>query len=92
MKIAIIGGARDYHVMDWFYTVSKLSKKEVFLLTDLLSGEGYKKIYKKDDKIYKLFIIDNLLFKKQSRFGDIWRNIVKILVLPIQIFHLKHYF
>jgi hypothetical protein len=91
MKIVIIGGARDYHVMDWFYTVSKLSKKEVFLLTDLLSGEGYKKIYKKDDKIYKLFIIDNLLFKKQSRFGDIWRNIVKILVLPIQIFHLKQF-
>lgn len=90
--IVILGGARDYHVMDWYRTIRSLvSARQIVLLTDLIGGEGFKVIVKDDDIVKKLLIIDNFLFAKQNRFGDIWRNIFKLLVLPIQVFLLKNY-
>lgn len=92
-KIVIIGGARDFHAMDWYRTVQKNTiNKEVIFLTDLIAGEGYDNIIVDTDNIEKLFIIDKFLFKKQSYFGSIWRNIFKLLVLPIQIYKLKKFY
>ena len=91
-KIVILGGARDFHAMDWYRTVQKnMTNKEVVFLTDLIESEGYSNIVLKTDNIEKLFIIDKFLFKKQSTFGNIWRNIFKLLVLPIQIYKLKKF-
>lgn len=90
--IVIVGGARDYHVMDWYWTIRSLAvDRKVILLTDLIGGEGFKVITKDDDIVEKLFIIDKFLFTKQNRFGDIWRNIFKLMVLPLQVVLLKKY-
>ena len=41
-RIVVIGGARDYHVMDWYRTVRSLeSNRNVSILTDLIGGEGF---------------------------------------------------
>lgn len=91
-KIVILGGARDFHAMDWYRTVQKnMTNNEVLFLTDLIESEGYNNIVLKTDNIEKVFIIDKFLFKKQSTFGNIWRNIFKLLVLPIQIYKLKKF-
>lgn len=91
-NIVIVGGARDYHVMDWYRTVRSLvSNRKVILLTDLIGGEGFKVIINESDVVEKLFIIDNFLFTNQNRFGDIWRNIFKLLVLPLQVVLLRKY-
>ena len=90
--IVIIGGARDYHVMDWYRTVRSLEQdRSVSFLTDLIGGEGFEVIVKHDDAIEKLFIIDRFLFSSQNKYGNIWRNFFKLLILPIQILLLKKY-
>lgn len=91
--IVILGGARDYHVIDWYRTIKRISPdRKIVILTDTISSEGYKCIIDRTDNIQKLFIIDKFLFKKQSVVGNIWRNIIKLLFIPIQIIYLKKYF
>lgn len=91
-NIVIIGGARDYHVMDWYRTIRSLSPgRKVVLLTDLIGGESFKVLINENDSVEKLFIIDYFLFTKQSKTGNIWRNIFKLLVLPLQVLLLKKY-
>jgi hypothetical protein len=91
-QLVFLCGARDYHAMDWYKSAVALSKKyEVAILTDLFAGEGYKKIVTENDKIYKLIIIDKFLFKAQSRLSNLWRNIVKLVFLPLQVYKLRHF-
>lgn len=92
-RIVILGGARDFHAMDWYRTVQKnMADREVVFLTDLVESEGYCNIVTKTDRIEKLFVIDKFLFKKQSSAGSAWRNFFKILVLPIQIYKLRKFY
>ena len=91
-KIVILGGARDYHVMDWYRTIRKLAvDRDVVFLTDLIDSEGYDYIVEPGDNIECLFVIDKLLFSTQSRMGNIWRNVLKFLVLPLQIIKLRRF-
>lgn len=91
-KVVILGGARDYHALDWYRTVKRLMpEREIVFLTDLIGGEGFDIIINESDTIEKLHIIDNLLFRGQSKMGNIWRNLIKLIVLPVQIYHLKRY-
>ena len=48
-------------------------------------------IFCDSDNVYKLLILDNLLFKTQSRLGDLWRNILKLFLLPVQVILLKRF-
>ncbi|HNW81644.1 MAG TPA: hypothetical protein PKG52_02015 [bacterium] len=90
--IVFIGGVRDYHIMDWYRTVKKtVSDRKVVILTDLIKAEGFDVLTERDDVVEKLFIIDRFLFKNQSSVGNIWRNIVKLIVLPIQILYLRKF-
>ena len=90
--IVIIGGARDYHAMDWYRSIRKLVvNRNVKFLTDLIGGESFDVIANKEDNIEKLFIIDSFLLSKQSKLANIWRNLFKLLILPIQVYHLKKY-
>ena len=87
-----MGGARDYHAIDWYRSVRNTAQdRNVYFLTDIISAEGFDNIIREDDVVHKMFIIDNLLFSYQSHIGHIWRNILKLLVLPIQIVYLKRY-
>jgi hypothetical protein len=92
-SLVFLCGARDFHAMDWYKSAKGLLiDKNIYILTDLIAGEGYKKIIDENDKsLFKLIIIDRFLFKKQSHYGNVWRNIVKLLVFPIQVALIKKF-
>lgn len=81
-------GARDFHAFDWYLSCKSLSKEVPFrvsIITDLIAGEGYKKLVGQEDDVKTLIILDRFLFKKESGWGNIWRNILKALFFPIQV-------
>ena len=91
--VVFVCGARDFHAMDKYYLTSKvLYPRNVLILTDLVESEGQPKLIKDSTPVYHLFNIDRFLFKKQSSVGNIWRNILKILVLPVQVYFLKKFY
>ena len=91
-KIVFLCGARDFHAMDWYRSaVQEIGYSRVSIVTDLISGEGFKKLVSTKDDVNKLLILDNILFRHMSKVGDVWRNVLKMIVLPIQVFLLKRY-
>lgn len=76
--------------MDWFRSAQKYTPGQPpLLITDLIDGESFEKLTTSDDRVEELLVLDRILFSKQTRFGNIWRNIVKLLVLPWQIVRLR---
>lgn len=91
-KLVFLCGARDFHAMDWYRSALELiPDAEISLVTDLIAGEGFKKIINEKDKVHKLLILDPFLLRHQSSFGDKWRNLLKLIVLPIQIILLRRF-
>lgn len=89
-KVIFIGGARDYHAMDWYRAVKRETKcDKIIFVTDLYAGEGYAPLANTCDKIVPLLIIDSLLPSQQTSLGHIWRNIVKLVVAPIQVMRVR---
>ena len=85
-----VGGARDYHAFDWYRTVKEIcAKKRVVFITDLISSEGYEKLVDESDEVIELFNIDRFLLSKQSRYGNLWRNFVKLFFFPVQAWRLR---
>lgn len=79
--------------MDW-YTSAKILIEDscsLTIVTDLIQGESFNKLVDSSDNVYKLLILDNLLFKTQSRLGNLWRNILKLFLLPFQVILLKRF-
>lgn len=88
--IVIVGGARDFHAMDWYRAVRRVCPdREVIFVTDLFGGEGYTDLSRPGDKIYSLIVIDKFLFPGQSRYSNLWRNFVKLILLPLQAARLR---
>jgi glycosyltransferase involved in cell wall biosynthesis len=58
-------------------------------ITDCYSGDGLDYVKNKNDVIKELVIIDRFLFTKETRFGNKWRNFLRILFIPIQVIKLK---
>lgn len=84
-KLIFLCGARDFHAMDWYKSAKELlPHTDVSIVTDLIAGEGFEKIIKPEDKVHRLLILDSFLFKSQSSLGNKWRNVLKLLVLPLQ--------
>jgi hypothetical protein len=76
--------------MDWYRTIKKVcSHRKIIFATDLIESEGHLKMVREDDNLISLYNIDWLLFKKQTSMGNLWRNIVKFLVSPVQILKIK---
>ncbi len=91
-NLIFLCGARDFHAMDWYKSAKEQVKdQEIIIVTDLIAGEGFTKIVNNNDRIYKLVILDNFLFNKQTSVGNLWRNILKLILLPIQICLLKFF-
>lgn len=91
-RIVFLCGARDFHAMDWYRSAEKqLPKENLCILTDLIAGEGFKKIISDKDNVYNLIIIDKLLFKGQSLIGNFWRNLIKLIVFPFQVLLLRKF-
>lgn len=91
-NLVFLCGARDFHAMDWYRSAEEVVPKErLSILTDLIAGEGFKKIITEKDDVKRLLILDKFLFRGQSKLGNLWRNILKFLVLPFQVFLLKRF-
>lgn len=88
--IVFLCGARDYHAMDWYRNINDLTKRNVYILTDLIESEGYRKLVSIGDKVDRLVVIDRVLFRRESDIGNVWRNFVKAMVFPLQILIIKH--
>lgn len=82
--ICFVASARDYHAIDWYRAVMNLCRdRRVFIATDLIKSEGVEKLVDERDEVFHLFNLDRWLLDRQSKFGNIWRNIVKILAVPL---------
>lgn len=89
-EIIIVGNARDYHAMDWYRTIKKVcSHRKALFATDLIDSESHLKIISDEDHIIDLYNIDRFLFKRQTRLGNVWRNIIKLLFSPVQVWKVK---
>ena len=44
-----------------------------------------------NDQIFNLFIIDKYLFNSQTSLSNIWRNFLKLILIPIQLYLLYNY-
>lgn len=92
-EIIFVGDGRDFHARDWYLTVKEVSSPRVVLFaTDLIESEGCARLVNETDRIIPLFNIDSLLLRKVSKWGNYWRNIVKVLFFPVQIPRLKKIF
>jgi hypothetical protein len=88
--IMFVGKANCYHTMDWYRNAQRLcSPNHVFFATDHIDSEGYDKIISDTDEVVDLYNIDWLLFRTQSKVGNIWRNLLKLMVIPVQVARLK---
>ena len=91
-KAVFLCGARDFHAMDWYKSAQSLNPlSKIQIVTDLIQGEGYQKIVQQNDHVYKLFILDPFLFSQQSKWANLWRNLLKLIVLPLQVILLKRF-
>ena len=91
-NLAFLCGARDFHAMDWYRNAKILyPDKNISIVTDLISSEGFNSLLNQTDTVYKLLILDPFLFKKQSKKANIWRNFLKLLFFPVQVMLLKKY-
>ena len=87
--ICFVASARDYHAVDWYRAVKRLCpNRRVFFATDSVESEGAQRLIKDSDEIFYLFPLDKYLFSKQSTLGDLWRNLVKMLALPLSAYRL----
>ena len=92
LNLIFLCGARDFHAMDWYRSAQEvIPENKLSILTDLIESEGFKKIVNENDRVDRMLIIDRLLFKKQSSLADIWRNVIKFILLPVQVFFLKQH-
>jgi hypothetical protein len=89
-EIIFVADGRDFHARDWYLTVKEVSTpKKVIYVTDLIDSEGCVRLVNENDIVINLFNIDWLLVKKTSKWGNVWRNFIKVLVFPIQVPRLK---
>jgi len=58
---------------------------------DLIKGEKFKKLITSEDIVFKLIIIDNLLLRDQSSFGNYWRHFIKVIVFPFQVYLIRRF-
>jgi hypothetical protein len=92
MQIVFLCGARDFHAIDWYRSSLRLNvQPKPIILTDLIAGEGFTQLVGHDDQVIKLLILDNWLFRHQSVLGNAWRNILKAVVFPIQVFLIRSF-
>ena len=80
--IIIFGSVRDYHAVDWYLNLYKINKNIIFV-SDCNCGEGIDNQMPTSHSYIQLIPLDNLLLGSQSKFANIWRNTLKILILPL---------
>lgn len=88
--VVFVGNARCYHTMDWYRSAQQVcAPRKLVFATDLIESEGHVRLVRDDDEIIPLLNVDALLLRRQSAFGNVWRNAVKFGLLPIQVLLLR---
>ena len=65
IQIVFLCGARDFHAFDWYKSALKANIQPIpIILTDLIAGEGFKRLVDSDDTVLKLLILDLLSYIK----------------------------
>ena len=83
--IVFVGNARCFHTMDWFRSAQIVcAPGRVVFATDLIESEGHARLITERDEVIDLLNVDWLLLREQSRLGNVWRNVVKFAMLPVQ--------
>lgn len=78
--------------MDWFRSAQQtLPNDRLCLLTDLIAGEGFHDLRRPGDRVFELFILDPLLLRTPSTLANVWRNVLKLLVFPVQVWMLRRF-
>lgn len=91
-EIVFLCGARDFHAMDWFRSAQQtLPNDRLCVLTDLIAGEGFQDLRRPGDRVFELFILDPLLLRTPSTLANVWRNVLKLLVFPLQVWLLRRF-
>ena len=89
-SIIFIADGRDFHAIDWYRTIVKICiNRKVYLATDVVNAEGREVLLNSSDNIINMFNIDRWLFRKQSAYGNVWRNCMKLFFFPLQVACLK---
>lgn len=89
-EIIFLADGRDFHALDWYRTIKKIcSHTNVYLATDIIQAEGREKLLDEYDNVIHLYRVDKYLFQKQSFAGNSWRNLIKLLLFPLQVICLK---
>lgn len=84
-SVMFVGNGRCYHTMDWYRSTKRLTHpRRVLFATDLIDSEGHIKLITAEDDVVNLLNIDSVLLTRQSRLGNLWRNLVKFALLPLQ--------
>lgn len=84
-----LGSGRCFHTIDWFRSCQQLTDIEPIFITDNLDGEGYLRLLRSQDDVRNLVLIDSVLFKRPTRWGHVWRNLVKLVLVPLQVMRLR---
>ena len=88
--IIFLASGLDFHAIDWFKSAKRTSPQKKFIfITDMIFSEGNKRRLTNDISCKKLFIIDRFLFNKESFLGNKWRNLIKLIFIPLQIYLLR---
>ena len=91
--IVFIIGSNDFHAMDKYWLTARfVYPRKVILLTDTIEYSGMPKLIKDHAAFERLFIIDKFLLKQYTSFGNFWRNLIKLIFIPIQLYRLKIFF
>lgn len=75
--------------MDWFRSCQSLVQGAPVFITDNYGREGFVPLLKTSDDVRALFVIDPLLPNRSSRLGNLWRNLLKLLLVPLQVWLLR---
>ncbi len=89
--VCFVSSARDYHAMDWYRAVKSLCLgRRIFIATDLIESEGVDRLVDEGDEVFHLFNLDKFLVNRQTSVGNIWRNILKMLAVPLMAYRLNN--
>ena len=93
-NITFICSGSDFHSIDWLRNVQKVNNNPNFnfnIATDYYNKQSKDNLLRDDDNIFLLYNISKLTkpITASSKFDDFFRNFIKLLFVPIQVFKLK---
>lgn len=91
-KIAFLLNSKDIHSVDWYKCALKtFPPEDLYVITDITDEGSLSGINIPEGHYIKLCPLNRFLFFKDSSLGNIWRNLLKIVALPLQVLMLRKF-